>query len=291
MPLPRFLFLAWLRFAWFLRKTFGIKTYAIGWAASKVAEDFEFQFMGRPFRFLVSAARSYCLLPAGIPNEPETHKFLDQILDAGGGCRIIFVDVGASIGEFAVPMAYDARVEKVMAFEPHPATCEALRATAVQVPEGKIEIIQKGVSDKLGNASFDLSNVAPTGAGLRDSSGIENALQVELCTLDETIQISPGQAMIILIDIEGGELDAMRGAMQLIARIHPLIIFEFNEITRKYFQLSQAAEQLGTDYKIYRLRSEDGCLDGDLSSTWNVVALPDKGPWRDLHTRPGLIVA
>lgn len=289
MPLPRFLFLAWLHFAWFLRKTFGIKTYAIGWAASRVTEDFEFQFMGRPFCFLVSAARSYCLLPAGIPNEPETHKFLDQILCSEGG--VTFIDVGASIGEFAIPMAYDARVEKVVAFEPHPVTCEALRATAVQVPEGKIEIIQKGVSDKLSYASFDLSGIAPTAAGFRDSSGIKNALQVELCTLDETIQISPGQAMIILIDIEGGELDALRGAMQLIARIHPLIIFEFNETTRKYFQLSQAAEQLGVNYKIYRLRSEDGCLDGDLSSTWNVVALPDKGPWRDLHTRPGLIVA
>lgn len=88
MKLPRTLYLAWLRLAWFLRKYLGVYAYGIGWSAARVGKAFDFTFNGIPFRFVPDAARSYCLLPAGIPNEPETHKFLSRALEhlpAGGG--------------------------------------------------------------------------------------------------------------------------------------------------------------------------------------------------------------
>ncbi len=161
-------FLAWLRTAWFFRKTFGTKAYGIGWAASKVRCAFDFSFRGVPFQFLPSAARSYCLLPAGIPNEPETHQFLERVLT--GRSHVLFVDVGASIGEFAIPMAHDPRVSKVLAFEPHPETCQALRASARTAPAGKIEIVQQGVSAASGWTFFELSAIAPTAARIRGST-------------------------------------------------------------------------------------------------------------------------
>ncbi len=98
------------------------------------------------------------------------------------------------------------------------------------------------------------------------------------------------QAVIVLIDIEGGELAALTGGSGFIARYHPLIIFEYNATTRKYFPLSAAATLLGSTYQIVRLRSEDGRLDEDLSATWNVVALPKAGPWQNLAHLEGLLV-
>ena len=95
---------------------------------------------------------------------------------------------------------------------------------------------------------------------------------------------------IPLIDIEGGELNALRGALSLIAMHQPLIVFEYNMVTRKYFKLSEVAELLGEGYCLYRLRSEDGGLDFDLSSAWNVIALPLQGPWRFLSHHPHSIV-
>lgn len=278
MKLPVCLYLSWLRVVWWLRQRFGLKTYGIGWTAARVGKTFDFEFRGRPFRFIPAAARSYCLLPAGIPNEPETHQFLARVLDCGGG-DVTFIDVGASIGEFAIPLAYDPRVTRVVAFEPHPVTAEALRASATWVPVGKIELVQKGVAAIAGNACFDPSDRAPTGAGLRADIVDPHNFSVELCTLDDAVQVPPDQKLVILIDIEGGELDALRGGLKLITRHLPLIIFEYNATTRRHFQLAEAAELLEPDYKIYRLRSADGRLDLDLSDTWNVVALPRQGAW------------
>ena len=287
MKLPITIYLYWLRLAWFIRKHFGTKTYGLGWSAARVGAAFSFQFNGLPFLFLPRAARSYCLLPAGIPNEPETHKFLSRVLARSGG-GVTFIDIGASIGEFAITMAHHDRVHRVIAFEPHPATADALRASANLCHRANIDVIEKGVGATTGFATFNLNDIAPTGAGLRSSDANKPLAQIPLCTLDETIAVSPCSPLIVLIDIEGGELDALRGGQNLIARGKPLIIFEYNATTRKFFQISRAQELLGDGYTIYRLRSEDGLLDNDLTSTWNVVALPHQCSWQHLKQQKEL---
>lgn len=286
------IYLSYLRLAWFFRKHFGIKTYGIGWIATKVGHAFDFKFNGVPFRFLPAAARSYCLLPAGIPNEPETHLFLSRVLAFPPPPRgILFIDIGASIGEFAVPMAHDTRIVKVVAFEPHPVTATALRLSADMAPSGKLQVIEMGVGDKVGAAYFDLHDRAPTAAGLQRSEGQAALAAIRVCTLDDEIEeVSTDTPLLILVDIEGGELDALRGGQRLISRNNPMIIFEYNAITRGFFALNQAQDLLGPGYRLYRLRSEDGRLDCDFSTTWNVVALPHYGPWRHLHHQPGLFV-
>jgi FkbM family methyltransferase len=291
MKFPVSIYLTWLRLAWFFRKHFHIKTYGIGWAATKVGVAFGFQFHGAPFRFSPKAAKSYCLLPAGIPNEPETHSFLSGVLEDEATQRVIFVDIGASIGEFAIPMAHDHRVAKVIAFEPHPATAQALRGSANLAPPGKIEIIEMAVGAATGFATFDLHHAAPTAAGLRSSQDQQSLDKVKVSILDEVIQIKPGTPVLLLIDIEGGELDALRGGATIISSTWPLIIFEYNATTRKYFGINQAQQLLGSSYQLFRLRSEDGLLDSDLSSTWNVVALPQQGPWKHLSQNSELFVA
>lgn len=290
LPLP--IYFSWLRLAWFLRKTLGIKTYGIGWAAKKVGLAFDFKFRDYPFRFLPAAARSYCLLPAGIPNEPETHQFLAQVLDSLplAGVQCVFIDVGASIGEFAIPMAHNERVARVIAFEPHPATAGALRASAELGPMGKIQVIERGLGAAAGLAAFDLNDTAPTAAGLGVAGDEKNFATITLCTLDETIQLPGDVPLILLIDIEGGELEALRGGQALIARHKPLMIFEYNATTRRFFQLSQVEDLLGAGYRLFRLRTEDGRLDHDLSSTWNVVAVPKQGFWQYLNQSPDLIL-
>lgn len=286
MKITKSIYLVWLHVAWFLRKKTGIKAYGIGWVATKVGLEFGFTFNGVPFTFTPKAARSYCLLPAGIANEPETHQFLEQVLRHRHD--VTFIDVGASIGEFAIPMAYDSRVAKVVAFEPNPATADALRASAASAPFGKIEIIESAVGARSGITVFNLHNSSPTSASLLDSQSCEDTIHIELKTIDESHQVWSHAPAILLIDIEGGELEALRGGLSFISDQHPLIIFEYNATTRSQFELSEAAALLGKAYKIYRLRSEDGRLDSFLAETWNVVGLPNQGPWADLLDRQEL---
>jgi FkbM family methyltransferase len=277
-----FVYLVYLKVIWFLRRHLGIKAWGLGFVASKIGCEFDFQFRGVPFRFMPYAARSYCLLPAGIANEPETHLFLGRVL--AGRSDVVFVDVGASIGEFAITMAHDIRVSKVMAFEPHPESNRALNVSAQKMPTGKLEIIRKGVASTAGTAVFELSTQAPMAAGLRSlDATADGGAAIELCTLDDTVDFEAGRSVIVLIDIEGGELDALKGGLAFIRRSKPLIVFEYNGTTRKHFRLDEAASLLGDEYHLFRMRSEDGLLDSDFSNTWNVAALPKSGPWRDLQ--------
>jgi FkbM family methyltransferase len=280
---------SYLKAASALRKRFGIKAYGLGWTASKIDFEFLFWFRKVPFRFIPSAARSYCLLPAGIPNEPETHQFFERVLT--GRTSVVFIDVGASIGEFAIPMAHDSRISKVLAYEPHPKSNTALLESAKFTPPGKIQITKKGAADSCGFANFDFSSVSPTEAGLRTSGSFVGGEQIEICTLDSSLKYEAGQSFILLIDIEGGEFNALRGGANFIQTAHPLIVFEYNATTRKHFDLSEAIKLLGPSYTIFRVRSEDGRLDNNLSDTWNVVAIPNAGPWEKLSELKDLFLS
>ena len=195
-------YLLYLKGAWFLRRTFSMKIYGLGWTASQMGFEFPFYLHGARFQFTPSAAKSYGYLPAGIPNEPETHQFLQSVL--AGRSDVMFIDVGASIGEFVIPMSHTQAISQVLAFEPHHQSREALLKSAQYAPMGKIEIIGKGVSFEKGFANFDFSSLAPTAAGIRNLDAPLLQEAIEICTLDDTVKPKPDQPVVLLIDIEGG---------------------------------------------------------------------------------------
>ncbi len=77
--------------------------------------------------------------------------------------------------------------------------------------------------------------------------------------------------------------EATKGATRFLAQHKPLLIFEYNATTRRHFGLGEMTSLLGEAYTLHRLRSADGLLDEDLSNTWNIVALPNSGPWAQLN--------
>src|SRR3990167_631022 len=281
-------YILYLKTISFLNNKLGIYAYGLGFIASKIKFDFHFVFRNSQFLFSSAAARSYCLLPASIPNEPETHLFIDKII--GNKNNVMFIDVGASIGEFVIPCANDHRISKVIAFEPHPVTSLALQNSVALSLNNKVEIIQKGVSSFSGYANFDFSEVAPTSAGIHYSAESKDHDKIEVTTLDDVITSDKNQNIILLIDIEGGELEALKGGSCLIKNTNPVIIFEYNETTRKFFSLAEAIDFLGQEYQTYKLCSIDGRLDKNLCSTWNIVAIPTRGPWKKLLEQDDLFV-
>lgn len=59
--------------------------------------------------------------------------------------------------------------------------------------------------------------LAPTGAGLRVTADGQDSMQVDF-SMDEILKLPSDHALILLIDIDGGELHAMRGGMSLMTR-------------------------------------------------------------------------
>ena len=278
------LYVLYLKSVKLKQKLFGGKAHGLGWVPSKIPFEFDFTYAGAKFRFVPSAARSYGYLPANISNEPETLIFLTKVLE-NYHCDV-FVDVGASIGEFVIFMAHNHKVRKVIAFEPHPLSCWSLEKSSHYAPAGKIEIIAKGCSSSSGRMQFNQNASSPTAASLVDCLNSEdlNQITVDICTLDDELSCHESTAAIILIDVEGGELEVVLGATRYIEKTSPIIIFEYNNTTREFFAISEMKNLLGSQYTLFRLRSVDGLLDQNLEDTWNIVALPISGCWsRIIH--------
>ena len=89
---------------------------------------------------------------------------------------------------------------------------------------------------------------------------------ISLDSIKDKIQ---GSNLVILIDVEGAELNVFKGAREIIEQYKPIIIFEYNYVSSKQFSLTDISEQLPIGYNFYNL---DDKLLLQSENTWNIVA-------------------
>lgn len=148
-----------------------------------------------------------------------------------------------------------------------------------------VSVVTKAVGERIGYGIMarDARSQCSTSVQTeKQASSADDKLfeSVEVTTLDVEIP-NPSGLWVMLIDVEGGELSVMRGGRGFLQTVHPLIIFEYHEVTRTHFSLDDVRAELGNDYELFRLRS-DGFLDGNLLQTWNCVAVPRTSPFHAL---------
>lgn len=134
-----------------------------------------------------------------------------------------FLDVGAHIGSVSAAVLRNDATIAIHAFEAVPDKAAALRR---KFPG--ITVHECAVGDRTGEVTFFvntvLSGYSSLGAPAAAASGTIVAIHVAMKTLDELV---PAVAVdVIKMDIEGAELGALRGAVQLIARCRPTVMFE-----------------------------------------------------------------
>jgi FkbM family methyltransferase len=190
--------------------------------------------------------------------------------------KVTFINVGASIGEFVVDMAAYDKTAMVIAFEPQPASAEAIEKSCAVNGFQNVRIIQKIVADSSRDLFFLHGKKSPTSSHVVRSIGNDlrcgqHVAKIAATTLDDELREVRGKT-VILIDIEGGEYLAMRGAINFIRKWKPLLIFEYNSTSRASFDLNMVRDLLGPDYIIYRIRG-DGRVDSNDIKTWNMVAV------------------
>ena len=247
----------------------------LGKALDLIKTERTLMVKGLKFHFNPRVGRAYGLMIIGEWNEPETHHFLASVLTRTEE-KINFVDVGASIGEFAIDMAASERVATVIAFEPQPEAARAVEKSFAINGFQKVRVIQKIVTDSKKDLYFLLDERSPVASHVASSIAVDlknnqRLMKIPATTLDEELCEIEGSTMILL-DIEGGEYLAMKGGLGFIRRWKPLLIFEYNQISRKSFDLNIVRNLLGPDYSIFRLRA-DGRVDSNETNTWNMVAV------------------
>lgn len=130
----------------------------------------------------------------------------------------VFVDCGAFVGDSACEYLdfYGAdAVRKIYSFEPDKNNVCVIRKKIEDgiIPQGKLELIEKGVSDKHEVLRFNSSG---------DGSAIsaDGDVEIEVDSIDELVY---GRDKVDFMDVEGSELRALHGAAKTIARDHPAL--------------------------------------------------------------------
>lgn len=218
-----------------------------------------------------SIADNYGRLILGKWNEPETHIFIKSISKSMDS--FVFIDIGANVGEFVLDLFDNSKVKMIYAFEPQQDHFYSLNQLMKINNITNAEIINKAVSDKNGIANFNINKNNKSNSSLVNT--LEGSIEVETIKIDTFFKDKePLETPIILIDVEGAELDVMKGGNGFIRKHSPIIIFEYNHVTRKFFQIDDVKDVLGSSYKVFRL-NRNGSLDSNFDTTWNLVAIPN----------------
>jgi FkbM family methyltransferase len=134
------------------------------------------------------------------------------------------VDVGSHIGSFLNLLTRCAPKGRHVAFEPSTTKSAWLRR---RFP--RAEIFPYAVADRPGTALFQEDVGRPGYSRLQGTAIVRatnaSCYEVRTCCLDE-ILLETDRVDLIKLDIEGGELAALRGAARAINKFRPMLIFE-----------------------------------------------------------------
>jgi len=160
--------------------------------------------------------------------EPETAAFLRKRIHSGMVCY----EVGANVGAYVLQLGHWSRpAGQIVAFEPNSGAREVLaRHIAWNGLEKRVQIVASAVAAESG----ELTLYAEGANGMSRLAQPNNALiqtaheeRVPVTTVDAfcTANTPPD---VLLLDIEGFEIEALRGAQSTILVHRPLIVVEMH---------------------------------------------------------------
>lgn len=215
--------------------------------------------------------------------EPHVEALYRAILRPGS----VALDGGANVGLHTIRMAEAIQPNgMVIAIEPSPEALRHLRTQLKQclMPESLVRLLTSGLSDRSGEATFYqvVDPILHEWSGLRHRSVLRDRevkqIPIELTTLD---QVCSGLERLdfIKLDLEGAELDALRGGRRTLERFRPAITFEQDQQSPHYFNYTWhdlLTYFTALQYEIYDLfgqRFTEAAM-FDQCVVWDFVALP-----------------
>jgi len=258
----------------FIKDKLKINIRGLGFVLRQVRQDHVLHVHGHKIFFSSQLAEAYARLLSGHWNEPETHFFIKALL---AHLKASFIDVGANIGEILVDIAAHPSCITATGFEPNPAAAQVIAKNIELNSLINCSVIPKALGESKCKLGMSFRSHSPSASLLSSSVISQDLADVHVSTLDLELSLAPivQSNLILLIDVEGYELNVIRGARNTIARSRPLIIFEYHRQTRNSFDLSDLRSELGDSYLIYRLR-QDARLDHHVYDAWNCVAVPTR---------------
>jgi FkbM family methyltransferase len=163
--------------------------------------------------------------------EPATTQILLQHLQPG----MVMVDVGAHIGHYTVAAAQRVGPHgRVIAFEPDPVSFSYLaQNVAANGLSERVTMQNVAVSGQTGTANLYLGRRDRVANSLiRSDATMPRSVVCDTIALDHYFQDDPDPRVdMVKMDIEGGEYDALRGMVRLLAaNPHLKLLVEFHPV-------------------------------------------------------------
>lgn len=201
-------------------------------------------------------------------------ELIAEIVGAG-----TYVDVGANIGSIALPVARTA--SRVIAIEANREIAGLLAGNAVNNGLHNVAVHHAAVGETRRLAKFPMMPLSAMGnlgtSGFHHAGTYPDEV-VQMTTLDD---IAPGDTTIVKIDVEGYELQVLRGAGRVLKEIRPAWLVESSGDTPGNRAVMDLFRQAG--YRLWWFmapfvtpqseRSGDPALRN--KGDFNIVALPD----------------
>jgi FkbM family methyltransferase len=137
-------------------------------------------------------------------------------------------DIGANKGSFTFWLARWCRAGRVIAFEPQrdlanqlAADCKALRFSNVKVETVGVDSATGSKTLSIPTGHAPCASIKPSGVLFDNASTVS----IPVVTLDDYFPESE-KVSLLKIDVEGAELDVLRGAERILKTSAPLLVFE-----------------------------------------------------------------
>ena len=161
-----------------------------------------------------------------------TKKILQRELLPSSNC----IDVGAHKGEILDLVLTFSPQGRHTAFEPIPALNSALHTNY----SDRVKVHPYALSDRTGTTLFNVVLDDPAYSGLqqreyKQSAPTIDTIEVEVRQLDDVMKDREFQVSLMKIDVEGGELDVLKGATGILTSDKPILIFEFGKGASEYY--------------------------------------------------------
>jgi len=130
------------------------------------------------------------------------------------------LDVGANLGAYAVLFGqWVGAAGRVFAFEPAPEARRGLeRHVAINGLDGRVVVRPEAMADKAGTVRFRASGPHGDNRIMRaDREAVPDCIDVATTSIDTFCRERNLQPRFIKVDVEGAELDVLRGARETIA--------------------------------------------------------------------------
>jgi FkbM family methyltransferase len=165
---------------------------------------------GRTARFAVSEQREDERLGAVAALEGQMLRRLLEAARAGD----TFFDVGANIGTVTIPVAMTGA--ECLAFEPAPANAARLAENAELNRLGNVTVVEAAMWSESGTVALWVEGAEGSGTS-RVVECADGTIEVPAATLDRFAGGGAAAPDLLKIDVEGAELEVLRGAEATLA--------------------------------------------------------------------------